>query len=247
LSGALASLDPHVVLVTGIAVLIGAVVQGAAGFGVSLVAVPVLTLLDPSLMPGALLVVGTLLPLFTLAREGAHVDWPKARLSLAGRLVGTAAGVWVISELSPRALTAGIGLLVLLGVALSLRDLTVPVTGRSLFGAGAMTGITGTASSISGPVIGLVLQRMPGPTMRATLAVFFCAGAFMSLVGLAVGGQLTARQVTCGLALLPFLVVGYLLSNPLRRYLDQGWTRTAVLVVSTCSALVVLAKAALWS
>lgn len=246
MTSAMMSLELPVVLVTGLAVLVGAIVQGAAGFGVSLVAVPVLTLLDPTLIPGSILVVGTLLPLFTLAREGAHVDWPKARLSLAGRLVGTLAGVWVLASLSPRALSFGIGVLVLVGVALSLWDVVVPSSTGSLFGAGAMTGITGTATSISGPVMGLALQRLPGPRLRATMAVFFCVGTLMSLVALAVAGHLPGRQVACGVALLPFFGAGYLLSGPLRRHLDSGWTRVAILSLSTCSAVIVLAKATFW-
>ncbi len=238
-------LEPDVVLLTGLAVMLGSIVQGAAGFGVSLVAVPVLTLLDPTLMPGGILVVGTLLPLFTLAREGAHVDWRKAGLSLAGRLVGTFGGVWVLASLSPRMLSIGIGVLVLSGVALSLRDVAVPAGSGSLLGAGAMTGVTGTATSISGPVVGLVLQRLPGPALRATMAVFFSVGTLMSLTALAVTGHLPARQVACGVVLLPFFGAGYLLSGPLRRHLDNGWTRIAILALSTCSALVVLVKAVL--
>lgn len=65
-----------------------------------------------------------------------------------------------------------------------------------------------------------------------------------SLTGLAIGGQLTLRQIWMGLAMLPFLVV-YAVSGPLRRYLDDGWTRTAVLTISTASALVVLIRALL--
>lgn len=239
-------LDLPALLVVGLSVLVGSVVQGSTGFGVSLVAVPVLTLVDPSLMPGSMLVVGMLLPLFTVSREGRHVDWPAAGHILAGRLLGTAGGVWVISVLSARSLAIGIGCLVLCGTALSVWDRTLPMTKGSLFGAGAVTGVTGTAASISGPVVGLVMQRMPGAPMRATMAVTFGAGTVFSLSGLAVSGNLSVRQVGFGLAMLPFLAVGYLLSGPLRRYLDRGWTRPAVLIVSTASAVVVLAKALLW-
>jgi len=239
-------LDLAATLLVGLSVLVGSVVQGSTGFGVSLVAVPVLTLVDPTLMPGSMLVVGMLLPWFTVSREGRHVDWSAAAHVLVGRLIGTAGGVWVISVLSARSLAIGIGCLVLAGTALSVWDRTLPMTKGSLFGAGAVTGITGTAASISGPVVGLVMQRMPGAPMRATMAVIFGAGTVFSLGGLAVSGNLTVRQVGFGLAMLPFLAVGYLLSGPLRRYLDRGWTRPAVLMVSAASAVVVLVKAVLW-
>lgn len=236
-------LELSVVLVVGLAVLAGSLVQGSVGFGVSLVAVPVLLLLDPSLMPGSMLVVGTLLPGLTLTREWRHVDWRIARIAMLGRLIGTAGGVWVVTVLSVRALTIALGVFILVGVALSIWDVVVPMKGPTLFSAGALTGVTGTAASISGPVVGLVMQKLPGATMRATMAAFFCVGTVFSLTGLAIGGQLTLRQVEMGLVMLPFLVAGYAVSGPLRRYLDRGWTRTAVLTISTASALVVLIRA----
>ena len=41
-----------VFLVSGIAVVLGALVQSGVGLGLGVVAAPVVTLLDPSLMPG---------------------------------------------------------------------------------------------------------------------------------------------------------------------------------------------------
>ena len=43
----------------GAVVLVGALVQGAAGFGLGLLAAPVVALLDPTLVPVSLLVVST--------------------------------------------------------------------------------------------------------------------------------------------------------------------------------------------
>lgn len=236
-------LDLAVVLLVGLAVVAGSMVQGSVGFGVSLVAVPVLLLLDPSLMPGSMLVVGTLLPGLTLLREWRHVDWRIARIAMLGRLIGTAGGVWVVTVLSVRSLTIALGLFILLGVALSIWNVVVPMKGPTLFSAGALTGITGTAASISGPVVGLVMQKLPGATLRATMAAFFCVGTVFSLTGLAIAGELSGRQLLMGVVMLPFLVTGYALSGPLRRYLDRGWTRPAVLTISTVSAVVVLVRA----
>nr|MDQ3988745.1 sulfite exporter TauE/SafE family protein [Actinomycetota bacterium] len=43
-------------------------------------------------------------------------------------------------------------------------------------------------------------------------------------------------------ALLPFLIVGFVLSGPARRVLDDGWTRTAVLTVAGASAVLLIAQ-----
>lgn len=235
-------LDPFVVLVVGVAILFGSLVQGSAGFGVSLLGAPVMMFLDPSLMPGSMLIVGCVLPLFTLIREGRHVDWRMTRWMLLGRLGGTAAGVWVLAALSPRALAIGLGFFLVVAIGLSVRNVVLPTTTPTLLGAGLLTGVTGTAVSVSGPVVGVVLQYLPGAALRATMAAFFSIGTAFSLTGLAIGGALTGHQIATGLAMVPFLTAGYLLSGPLRRYLDTGWTRPAVLAICLFAAISVLLK-----
>ncbi|GAA4312183.1 hypothetical protein GCM10023178_21350 [Actinomadura luteofluorescens] len=62
------------VLIGGLAALVGAIVQGSVGLGVGLVATPIVTMLFPSLMPGAILVIALALPFATLAQEVRHAD-----------------------------------------------------------------------------------------------------------------------------------------------------------------------------
>jgi uncharacterized protein len=42
----------------------------------------------------------------------------------------------------------------------------------------------------------------------------------------------------------PFMIIGFALSNPARRLLDQGWMRPAVLALASAGALALLAQAA---
>ena len=240
------ALGPSLVplLLGGLAVFAGAVVQGAVGFGVALVAAPVVTLLDPSVMPGAVQVVGAALPLLALAAEWRHVDWRGVGWALLGRVPGVLAGVWVVKAASPRALAVIVGVMVLAAVALTAWTVTVPRTPRTLVLAGAVSGVTGTATSIGGPPMALVYQHARGPRIRATLAVYFVAGSAVSMGALAAGGELPARAVVAGLLLVPFMIAGFAAAGPLRRYLDGGRIRVAVLVVAALSAVLLLIRGA---
>ena len=82
-----------VLLAAALAVVLGGLIQSGVGLGLGIVASPVVTLLDPALMPGSLLVAGAALPALILAREARHTDWPGVSWALAGRLAGTAAGI----------------------------------------------------------------------------------------------------------------------------------------------------------
>ncbi|MFD0688805.1 sulfite exporter TauE/SafE family protein [Actinomadura fibrosa] len=235
---------PHLdfLLLGGLAALAGAIVQGSVGLGVGLVATPVVTMLFPSLMPGSILVVATVLPLATLAQEIRHADLRGLGWAFGGRVAGTPLGVWVVAAVPSRVLGVVIGGLVLAAVAATTWSGDVPRNRTTLTAAGLVAGATGTATAIGGPPLALLYQRESGPRVRATLAAFFTLGALLSLLTLAAAGRLPAEQVTAGLALTPFVFAGFLVAGPLRRHLDGGRTRAALLLVIAASATALIVR-----
>lgn len=231
-----------ILAVLAFAVVIGATVQGTVGLGLGLVAAPVTSLTAPSLVPGVLLWLAAAYPVLTLAREWRDVDWPGLAWALPARVVGTVGGVYVVAVASPRALGVGISLMVLLGVALTVRAVKVPVTRGSLIGAGLISGVSGTATSIGGPPFALLYQRRAGAQVRATMAAYFLVGALLSLAGLALAGEADSEDAVVALALVPCLLVGFAISGPLRRHVDAGRTRNAVLLVCATSATALLVR-----
>jgi uncharacterized protein len=228
--------------VLAVAVTVGSVVQGAVGLGLGLVAAPVTTLVEPHLMPGVLLWLAAALPAITLVHEGRHTDWPTLRWAFAGRVPGTVLGVVVVTLASTQVLGLLVGLMVLTAVLLTWRVVRLPMRRGVLVGAGVISGVSGTATSIGGPPLALVYQHETGPRLRATLATYFLLGAGMSLAGLAVAGQLVVHDLVWAAALTPFLGLGFLLAGLLRRHVDEGRTRTAVLLVCGASAVALLVR-----
>lgn len=231
-----------VLIVGGLAIFVGAVVQGSVGFGMGLVAAPVLALLDPSVMPGAIQVTNMTLPLFTLAMEWRRVDWRGLGFAVLGRLPGSFIGGVIVVYISAYHLGVFVGVMVLVAVALTARAVSLPRNGWTVTSAGFVSGITGTATGIGGPPIALVYQTAKGPQIRATLAMFFCLSAAQSLVILAVVGHLPARALSTGAVLVLPMIAGFLVSGPLRRYLDGGKVRVAVLAVASASALALIGQ-----
>ncbi len=217
-------------------------VQGTVGLGLGLVAAPVVTLVDPGLMPGLMLMLGMLLPLITLVGERTDIHWHGVGWSLPAYVVGTTGGVWLVAVADERALGFAVGVMVLVAVVLTVRAVVVPMTRATLLGVGLVSGVAGTATSIGGPPFALLYQHRPAHQARTTMAVYFAAGAAMSLVALLLGGQLTGEQVSRALLLSPVMVVGALLAVPLRRRLVGGWFRTAVLAVCATSAVVLVMR-----
>lgn len=244
--GLLASADPWVLLTAAaLAVLVGAVVQSTVGLGLGLVAAPVISFLDPSLMPGAMLITVVLLPVLTLVQEWRHVHWRGIAWGVPARLPGTVLAVWVVAVLEPRALAAVVGLMVLTAVVLTVWSFRVRITPASLTVAGALSGFAGTATSIGGPPVALLYQYEDPPRVRATLAAFFLVGSTISLTALTLGGQMDLRTVVAGLVAVPFVAIGFVLGNVLRGRVPPRTLRLGMLTVVSLSASGLLVQAAL--
>ncbi|MEU6641602.1 sulfite exporter TauE/SafE family protein [Saccharomonospora sp. NPDC046836] len=232
------------IVLAGLVILIGAVVQGAVGYGMNLVAAPLVTLIEPALMPVPLVLVASFHGVLTMIREHRHIHWRGVWWVTLGRVPGTALGVAAVATLAERPFSAIVGLAVLGCVILSVVSWRPEPVPGPLVVAGVASGAFGTAAAIGGPPIALLYQHSPGPQIRATLAACFCLGTVLSLAGLGIGGQLQATHFAQAGWLLPFLVAGFLVSGPLRPVLDGGRTRHAVLIVAAGSALALIARSA---
>ena len=230
------------IAVVTLAVAAGTSVQGAVGFGLGLLAAPVLALYDTDLVPGPLLFVMVPLTVLVAARERGALDFRGIRWALAGRVPGTIAGSLAVALLPEGPLTVLFASLVLVAVLLSLTGWHPHPTTPALLTAGAASGFMGTATSIGGPPIALVYQRRSGPELRSTLAAYFLVGAAFSLLMLAVVGEFGMAELRLGLLLVPGMLLGYSASAVLARTLDRGYTRAAVLVFASVSSIVLLVR-----
>lgn len=233
-----------VVVVAGLAALAGAAVQGSVGLGLGLLAAPIFALLEPSLVPGTILLITSVLPLLTSLRELRDVDWSGLGFALLGRAPGTALGVAVVATQPPELVAVVVAVVVLGACLLSVTSWHARPTSGALVVAGAVGGVSGTATSIGGPPVALLYQRSPGPVLRSTMSVYFLIGNSTSLLALTIAGKVEGRDVLRAGALLPFVVAGFLLSGPLRRHVEGRHLRATVLVLSSASALLLLGRTA---
>jgi len=226
----------------GAAVLLGSVVQGAVGFGLALVAAPILFLIDPRLVPGPMIFASMVLTVLVAIRDRHDVDVPGIGWGLVGRLPGTLLGAAMLALLTPEQLAGPFGALVLLGVVLSASGLRVALNPRTFMAAGLLSGFMGTASSIGGPPIAMLYQHAPGSRLRGTLSAYFTIGGVMSLAAIAFVGRFGASELFWGACLAPGAAIGFAISSPLSRRLDAGFTRHAVLSVAAMAGLSVIVR-----
>ena len=81
-------------------VLVGAAVQGAVGFGLGLIAAPILLLIDPRFIPGPLIGGGVALTALVAWRERHDIHFEGLWPGMFGRFVGVGAAAAVLTVVS---------------------------------------------------------------------------------------------------------------------------------------------------
>lgn len=224
------------------AVLLGALLQGSLGFGLGLLAAPIVVLIDPTLVPSTL--IGLSIPLAGLVmwRERDAIELGAVRWAIVARFPGAFIGAAAVAALGTRSLAIVFAVSILVAVGISLFGFAVRQTNRNLAIAGFVSGVTGTATSIGGPPMAIVLQRSSGSRLRMAMSTFNGAGALISLGMLLALGQVERRDLGVMAVLAPAALAGFVISGRTNRFLDGGHTREAVLAVAAVSAVAILLR-----
>ncbi len=228
--------------VIAVAVCLASCMQASIGFGMGMLAAPVVALLEPQLLPGTLIMSATVVTLMVVIRERESLDLRGTGWALIGRVPGTIAGALLLVWLPQRGLALLLAAVVLGGVLFaSLGWQPAPVR-RNLATAGAASGLLGTATSIGGPPMALVFSGAESATVRSNLSAFFLVGSLMSIVALTATGNVHPGTAAVFAALIPAVILGYVVSRHVNRFLDRDRLRAVSIAVSTVGAVLLIVQ-----
>ena len=74
------------------------------------------------------------------------------------------------------------------------------------------------------------------------MRVSFLIGTIVAVISLIIINKFVMKELMLSFGVIPGIILGFYLSGRTARYLDRGFIRPAVLIVSTISALVVIIK-----
>lgn len=224
-------------------VMMGAILQGSVGFGLGMLAAPLLVLIDPDFVPAPLLSAAFGLTLLIARRERKSIDFRGIGWALVGRLPGTFLGAIVAATAAQKTTSILVGVVVFAAVAMIGSGATLRRTPAVLFGAGTVSGFMGTTTSIGGPPIAALYHDAEGAKIRGTMSGFFVVGLTITLVALAAVGRYGPHELYLAGCIFPGAIIGYLVSGHVAPVLDRGYTRVAVLTASALAGLSVIVQA----
>jgi uncharacterized membrane protein YfcA len=234
--------SPAEIALLAATVFVAAGLQGSIGFGAGLVAAPVIALVEPSLLPALVVMVGAAITLLVTIRERAHLDLRGAGWALSGRIPGSVLGVWLVVALPAAALSWMVAACVLAGVGLAFLGWRPAPNRRALIVAGTLSGIMGTATSVGGAPMAIVWQGQPPARLRGTMSAFFLVGSVVSVLLLAAAGTVTLHVVQTMAWLSPAVLAGFGLSRWISRFLDAARLRLVALAASAGGALLLVVR-----
>ncbi len=235
-------LDLAILGVVAVAVCLAACMQASIGFGMGMLAAPVVAFVAPELLPGTLIASATVVTLLVVIKDLAALDLRGTGWALVGRVPGTIAGALLLVWLPERGLALMLAAVVLGGVVLAALGWQPRPRRRTLATAGAASGLLGTATSIGGPPMALVLSGPENARVRSNMSAFFLVGSLMSLGALAATGNLHRDIAFAFVALIPAVVIGYAASRYVNRLLDAPRLRTVSIVVSTLGVIALIGQ-----
>lgn len=230
-------------LIVLVGIFAAGLLRGFTGFGLALVAVPLLALVLPPQQVVAVIVTLQLLAAgVDLPAAWRDADWRAIRWLTLGMMVCTPAGLLVLSLMSADHARLVIGVLILAAVAVLWRRLVLPPHPRQgvTLAVGAVSGLMNGLAAMPGPplvIYFLALDRSARVT-RASAAAFFVLTAATAIVPLTWQGMATRETLIWSLIALPALLGGQWLGGVGFRRLPAALHRRVALI--TLSALSVL-------
>ena len=228
----------------------GGVVKGTLGVGLPLVVVPLLSLGLPATQAIALVMMSVLASNLWQAFEGG-LSWPGVRRFaplIAALLLTTLITVPLtlnLPEATLRALLAGVVLLAVVLMALPL-DLSMAPRHEGWWSAavGALSGVLGGVSSLTGPIIITYLMslRLPREVFVGTISVIYLAGALPLYGSMAAHGRIGLDDTMLSVAALLPMALGLQLGRRVRGRLSETWFRRLLFAFLVAVALLLLLR-----
>lgn len=223
-------------------VFCGAILQSLSGFGMALLAAPVLVLIDSAFLPAPILALGFVLSALNTTRLRTHLDIKPISYALITRGIGSVLAIYLLTVMPIDWIVTGFAVLIIMTVAINLTKIDVTYSPRNLMIAGFLSGVIGTTTSIGGPPLALVLQNSPLQTARAQLSLFFLISTIMSLGLLITTGHFSMHQLKLTLVLIPALICGFLVANKLSAHFKPHYFKPLVNIICVLASIFLLAK-----
>ncbi|MDV7102821.1 sulfite exporter TauE/SafE family protein [Vibrio sp. TH_r3] len=223
-------------------IFLGSFVQTAIGFGLAILAAPLLMLLSNDYVPVPIVIIALFITSLSTLKNRSNIEVGELKSAIIGRVPGSVVGGLLLTYVSVQVLSLWLGIIVLLSLLVSLLPFRIEPTRNKMAIAGFLSGFMGTSSGIGGPPMAILLQHQEANKFRGNLSAFFLFSSIMSLVVQWLVGYLTVEHIYMSLPLLPAAWLGYKVATLVAHRLSKQWIRWSALSLCLISGVGAIVK-----
>ena len=222
------------------------IIQALFGFGFGLISVPLMIFFID--LPTAVVTATAVSTVSCSVQwwESRAVDVREMSMRLIrSAIVGMPFGLWLLLNIDARLMKAALGVVVLIGVFLSIKGFDLQRLPKSFdYTMGLVSGVLSTAPSTNGPPLVFLLHaRHYSPeNFRAVLNRVFSFLNFLTLIIFAVAGKLTSDALRLAMLSIPVMGCGVFLGTRIRKRINPEHFRNLVIGLLLLSGLSAIAN-----
>lgn len=227
-------------------ILFSSTVQGATGFGFSLLAVPLLALVMPlsSIVP-VLVIFSLFLNIIVFFKLKGEVNKIQIGLLIGFGLISIPIGINALQGLDENLIKLTVGIVIIISAIAMQFGIKIKFKNQKIAYAltGFLSGILNGASSLSGPPVILLLSNEGADKakFRKTLATYFLTLNLFSVPFFIMKGMVTNSVITDTIKLFPALIIGVLVGVGLGNKLPENiFRKISLLLIFVMGVLTVV-------
>ncbi|MEM7069602.1 MAG: sulfite exporter TauE/SafE family protein [Pseudomonadota bacterium] len=227
-------------------VVVGSIIQVSLGMGFGMLVSPIIALVKPEIIPGAVMIMGLVVALSGAWRERRNIVEIELKLGTYGRIIGSSMALGLlllIPNINVFLLT--FGLLMLFAVLMTASGMQLSFNNTNLFGLSVIAGVMGTITAVGAPPMAIIYHDKPPAKVRPTLNAFFGIGSLVGLFSLYVSDWLHVDDLFAAIVLLPAMLLGILIAEPFKS-IPQVLLSRALLLLSGISSLALVLRGLDW-
>ena len=233
------------IIAAAVVVLLAGFVRAITGFGLALIATPLLLFVfDPKSVVVISVIINILIGGLLLYHTKQHIDVQRALLMCAGSILGIPIGAYLLSSLDASIIKLSIAVLIvpfsivlLLGHSHQFKQDSL---GCGL--SGFFSGLVGSSTSFSGPpvVLFLVNQGLVKERFVGTLTAYFLFMGIATVTAFSFLGMVTVDLLTKAAILLPTAIIGFFVGIKVLPKINAVLFRRIVMSIISIAALVII-------
>jgi hypothetical protein len=239
-------MTPQQFLCIALIVFGASIIQALFGFGFGLISVPLMIFFID--LPTAVVTATAVSTVSCSVQwwESRAVDVREMSMRLIrSAIVGMPFGLWLLLNIDARLMKALLGVVVLIGVFLSIKGFDLQRLPKSFdYTMGFISGVLSTATSTNGPPLVFLLHaRQYSPeNFRAVLNRVFSFLNFLTLIIFAMAGKLTSDALRLAMLSIPVMGCGVFLGTRMRKRINPEHFRNLVIGLLLLSGLSAIAN-----